>query len=559
VRVLIDRFTIGSRAVRNVGLGGLEPSEIIAVTLFKDKDALPRISDQDVAFEIVDVDDSISTFAGGGPPDQLETDGDGGLATNAILISPWDIAFDNDGNAIIVDADTCLIWRVDQDGVIRIIAGQLYAFDYLGDGGPATEASFSFPTGVDVGPDGSVNIADQGNHVVRRIAPDGIVTTVAGTGLTDGFGGDGALATLALLDNPSDVLATSDGSLFISDTRNGVVRQVLPSGVIISAVVLPTGAQPVGLAHNTDEDLYIADQGRDVVVRRDRQTLALETIAGIAGQPCDLPFFRTGDGGPATAATLCNPVYVAVGDDGTVYFSEESANRIRQVTPDGVIVTHTNTHSSSGTDGDGGPSAFARIDTPEGLAVGPDGRVYMATVFSNRVRVAGPNLEANPHLSPQRLRLIQRADAPDEFFQVKETEAEPVPKVRGLDQLRQPMSGFPVRWEPVDDGSGASENPVSATGDPGAWMLGTGTLQRLRAVPLEADAVTNHRDARNVVYTVRDVRDVECVKPGVQHQSPDPLLCCDGFEPGTRFCQTINDQEFCQFTCGGDRGAFEEP
>ena len=108
---------------------------------------------------------------------------------------------------------------------------------YSGDGGPATNASLAFPSGVAIGPDGSLYIADTGNSRIRRVGPDGIITTMAGMGTVaairgDGYGGDGGPATKALLNNPLQVATGADGTLYIADSTNNRVRRIGSDGII---------------------------------------------------------------------------------------------------------------------------------------------------------------------------------------------------------------------------------------------------------------------------------------------------------------------------------------
>jgi hypothetical protein len=179
--------------------------------------------------------------------------------------------------------------RLRPDGSIGRFAGTgRYSEDSSGDGGPATVADIGFAHGLSRFPDGSIVFADRSR--VRRVASDGIITTVAGSG-EDGFGGDGGPATAALLRSPSDVLPTDDGGFLIADTYSGRVRRVSAHGVI-------------------------------------------STVAGT--DKSDI-FESFGDGGPATAAGLALPQHLARLPDGSLLIGEWQ--RIRQVSPDGTIST----------------------------------------------------------------------------------------------------------------------------------------------------------------------------------------------------------------------------
>ncbi len=178
----------------------------------------------------------VGTVAGDGTPGYLVPGlgGDGISATYARLNNPSDVALAPDGSLYIADQGNHRIRKVTSDGMIYTVAGNGTA-GYNGDEIPAVQARLKSPRAVSVGSDGSLYIADMGNYRVRKVSTDGIITTVAGNG-TQGFFGDGGLATDARLANPLDVIAATDGSLYISDSANHRIRQVLPNGIIVTAV-----------------------------------------------------------------------------------------------------------------------------------------------------------------------------------------------------------------------------------------------------------------------------------------------------------------------------------
>jgi hypothetical protein len=156
--------------------------------------------------------------------------GDGGPATAAVLTVPYGLAVTPDSGYVVSQLNANRVWRVSPDGTITTLAGtDLNGFS--GDGGPATSAQLNVPMGVAVQPDGGVLIADSNNHHVRRISPEGTITTVAGNG-TEGFSGDGDPATEARLDLPVAVTATDDSGFLIADYINNRVRRVSLSGTI---------------------------------------------------------------------------------------------------------------------------------------------------------------------------------------------------------------------------------------------------------------------------------------------------------------------------------------
>src|ERR1039458_749831 len=162
--------------------------------------------------------------------------GDGGPATAAQLNFPTGVAADAAGNLFIADTFNNRIRKVSANGIITTVAGSGVR-GFGGDGGPATAAHLNYPQAVAVDAAGSLFIADTGNMVVRKVSASGILTTVAGTAAVadaQGFSGDGGPATAAQLNNPKGLAVDAMGSLFIADTRNQRIRQV--SGGIISTV-----------------------------------------------------------------------------------------------------------------------------------------------------------------------------------------------------------------------------------------------------------------------------------------------------------------------------------
>jgi sugar lactone lactonase YvrE len=329
----------------------------------------------------------ISTVAGNGAGGYS---GDHGPATQAELSFHSGVAVGADGSLYIADTNNQRVRRVGPDGIITTVAGNGTA-GYGGDGGPAQQAQLSFPEGILVGADGSLYIADTGNQRVRRVGPDGVITTVAGNG-TAGYGGDTGPAPQARLNLPDGVALGPDGSLYIADPGNERVRRVGPDGVIRTVAGNGTGgfsgdggpatqAQlhgPAGIAVGPDGSLYIADKGNQRV-RRVGPDGVISTVAGsgTAGYG--------GDGGPAQQAQLFGPTGVAVGADGSLYIADEFNTRVRRVGPDGVITTVAG-NGTAGYAGDHGPATQAELAFPTGVAVGPDGSLYIADLNNSRVR-----------------------------------------------------------------------------------------------------------------------------------------------------------------------------
>ncbi len=267
--------------------------------------------------------------------------------------------------------------------VIERVAGS--GSGYGGDGGPARDAQLARPQGLAVAPDGSVYIADAQNHRVRRIAPDGIITTVAGTGQAGYNNTDGIPATLAQLQFPTDVELGPDGSLYIADRLNYRIRKVDPQGTITTIAGTGVRGNPddgtpateariedtYGIAFAPDGSLYFTQDDPLSVVRRITPDGRVVRVAGLG--------FGTygGDGGPARDAYLNSPLGIDVGPDGSVYVADSANNALRRIAPDGIITTVAG-NGSRGYSGDGGQATQAQIRGPSDVAVGADGVLYIA-------------------------------------------------------------------------------------------------------------------------------------------------------------------------------------
>src|SRR6266540_3392491 len=321
--------------------------------------------------------DIITTIAGSGTSG---SNGDDGPAKQAQLYSPADVAVGPDGSVYIADTSNNRIRRIGSDDRITTIAGTGQN-GYSGDGGPATQATLWDPTGIALGPDGSLYIADHTNSRIRRIGPNSIITTVAGDG-----GG---------LRYPSGVAVGPDGTLYIAGNYTNRVYRVGPDGTLSTvAGTSPSGwysggysgdggpasaaqvNRPWGVAVGPDGSLYIADTWNHRI-RRVAPNGIITTVAG-TGQNG-----YSGDGGPATQAKLSYPARIAVGRDGTLYIA--SNNRIRAVGSDGIIVTLAGT-GTTGYSGDDGPAIQANLNGPYGIALRSDGKMVFADRYNHRIR-----------------------------------------------------------------------------------------------------------------------------------------------------------------------------
>ena len=279
--------------------------------------------------------------------------GDGGAATEADLFMPFGIETDNQTNLYIADTLNHRVRKVTfvgdaalgegallkgaPEGTITTIAGKNNP-GFSGDGGLGPAAQLNEPRDVAVGRQKNVYIADRGNHRVRRLTPEGRISTYAGDGVA-GFGGDGGPATAAQFHSPSAVAIDLEGTVYVADTLNHRIRKVDVTGVI--------------------------------------STIAGTGMAGFGG-----------DGGPATSAALDMPTGLELDGEGNLFVSDTSNRRIRMIRTDGVIVTVAGSGMGGG-GGDGGLATEAGLD-PWDVAVDRDGNLYIADSTSRIRRVVNP-------------------------------------------------------------------------------------------------------------------------------------------------------------------------
>lgn len=338
----------------------------------------------------VDVGGRISTMAGNGI---RGFSGDGGPANRAQLAVPNGVAVDRDGNVYIGDYSSYRVRKVDPGGTITTVAGA--GPGYPGDGGPATQVYLSVPKSVFRDKNGLLYIAESASHRVRRVDPGGEITTIAGTGI-GGFSGDGGLAVNAQLNEPFGVTVDPDGNVYIADTHNHRVRKVTPDGKITTLVGTgasessagdngPAGAAdvryPIGLAIGGDRSLYVA--GSSDRIRRIDPAGVITTTAGTGTRGA------SGDGGPAGQAQFAAPGHICFDRLGNLFIADIRNNRIRRIDQAGTITTVAGT-GAQGFSGDGAPARDAQLNNPEGVAVDDAGNLYIADRGNNRVRKVDP-------------------------------------------------------------------------------------------------------------------------------------------------------------------------
>jgi len=278
---------------------------------------------------------------------------------------------------------------------ITTVAGTGGSSGFSGDGGPATEAQLSSPAGVAVDGAGTLYIADQVNNRIREVTKGGLISTQAGNSATGGYSGDGALATAADLNLPLGVVVDSSGNFYIADSQNDVIRKVTAADAISTFAgeyglgfaftgdggVATAAAfnEPGAVALDNAGNMYVADVVNNRIRKIVLSSNIITTIAGSNGKG------YSGDGGLATIANLNRPLGVAVDSSGAVYIADSQNHRIRKVVGNTIsTVAGTGTASFSG---DGGPATSATLNNPSGVAVDAAGNLYIADTDNGRIRV----------------------------------------------------------------------------------------------------------------------------------------------------------------------------
>lgn len=379
----------------------------------------------------------ITTVAGDG---NAGSGGDGGNAPSAQLNMPTNVEIDRSGNLLISDTGNGLIRRVSSNNLISRIAGGVEFYE-SGFPAPATQIRLNAPRELAAAGNGVIYVADSGNNWVRRLAPDGTDTTPPKIRITlptsspnyttfgtlldlEGVSSDDMGVFLITWQNDRGGSGRGDGgngSFFIRDIplRLGVNKVTITAwdatgntaGAVLTVNYAPSDAlttvagnlnfgyggdgdpartsqlwNPQAVATDSAGNIYIADTNN----HRIRKVAADGRISTIAGNG---QVGSSGDGGPATAATLNEPHGVAVDSAGNIYIADSQNNLIRRVTPDGKINTFAGTRADDSS-GDGGPALLATLSFPRGLAFDAQGNLLIADSGNNRIRriAAGTNI-----------------------------------------------------------------------------------------------------------------------------------------------------------------------
>jgi len=326
----------------------------------------------------------VSTLAGSaGRPGSAD-----GTGSAARFFRPWGVAADGPGNVYVADTENYAIRRVTATGEVSTWAGSMRLHGSAD--GAGSGARFILPEGVAVDVSGNVYVADTGNFTVRKVTPAGEVSTLAGSagrpGSADGTG------SAARFVDPVGVAVDDSGSVYVADTQNHTIRKITPEGevsTLAGSAGRPGSADgtgstarfilPEGVAVDVFGNVYVADSGNSTI-RKVTPAGEVSTLAGSAGRLGSID-------GTGSGARFIFPEGVAVDEFGNVYVADTGNSTIRKVTPAGEVSTLAGSAGMLGSaDGTGGA---ARFDHPGGLAVDGSGNVYVADTFNSTVRKIG--------------------------------------------------------------------------------------------------------------------------------------------------------------------------
>ncbi|MBT3022617.1 MAG: hypothetical protein KUF77_01450 [Candidatus Thiodiazotropha sp. (ex Lucina aurantia)] len=307
------------------------------------------------------------------------------------------MAIDEAGNLYIAHRSNNQVVKITPSGAQTIVAGTGDR-GFSGDGGLAVDARLDIPSDVELGPNGNIYIADKGNHRIRMVDKNGMISTIAGNG-ERGFSGDEGAAIDASLESPSAIIISSDGTLYFADTGNHRIRRISVDGMISTFAGNGVGGYsgdgsdaistslyfPNGLSFGPNDSVFIVD-GRNNRIRKVGRQGIISTVAG-NGQQGD-----EGDHGPAIVAQLNNPSAVTVLDNGSFYIADRSNHRIRFVSTEGNITTVAG-NGQSGDSGDLGPATKAMLYQPADVLLGDDEKLIISDSENRRIRAVTLTME----------------------------------------------------------------------------------------------------------------------------------------------------------------------
>jgi sugar lactone lactonase YvrE len=321
----------------------------------------------------------VSTFAGSGRLGSTDATG-----TAASFDLPFGVAVDASGNVYVSDRENNKIRKITSAGVVSTFAG---SGSYSSADGMGIAASFKYPARLAVDASGNVYVADNGNHKIRKITPAGVVSTLAGDGTE---GSTDATGTAASFHDPEGVAVDASGNVFVADRENNKIRKITSAGVVSTfagsgevgsndaTATAPSFYNPSGVALDASGNVYVADS-KNNKIRKITSAGVVSTFAGSGEEG------RTDATG--TAASFNRPFGVALDASGNVYVADSKNNKIRKITPAGVVSTFAGSGEEGRTDATGTAASFNR---PFGVALDASGNVYVADYINDKIRKITP-------------------------------------------------------------------------------------------------------------------------------------------------------------------------
>jgi streptogramin lyase len=266
---------------------------------------------------------------------------------------------------------------------------------YTGDGSGATKAQVSEVYGISRGPDGALYICDTDNHLIRRIASDGTISTFAGTG-SKGYSGDGGPALKAELNEPYEIRFDRAGNLFFVDMRDNAVRRVDAKTGVISTVAgtgkagfsgdggpanKATFNQPHSISFDPAGDLYVCDIANNRIRKIDMKSGVISTFAGTGKKAA------TEEGAQINGTSLNEPRAIDFDRDGNLWVALRGGNAVYKLDLAKGVIHHIAGTGAKGFTGNGGSALAGTLSGPKGLSVGPDGNIYLADTESHSIRM----------------------------------------------------------------------------------------------------------------------------------------------------------------------------
>jgi sugar lactone lactonase YvrE len=317
----------------------------------------------------------VTTLAGSGKKGFAD-----GAGPQAKFVFPNGVAVDQSGNIFVADCGNHKIRKITLGGVVSTLVGS--GKKGFADG-TGSEAIFSHPTGLAVDEMGNIYIAEFSGNRVRKISPEGVVTTLAGSGKAGCADGTGVEATFNTLEG---ITVDSKGDIYVTDSKNHKIRKITPDGVVTTiagsgnaggadgAGAVASFNAPIGVAVDSGCNIYVCDTANHKI-RKITPNGVVTTIAGTGKAGAE--------DGNSSVASFNRPLGITIDGIGNIYVAEEKNNKIRKITPNGFVSTLAGSGKAGAEDGYGATASF---NIPFGVAVDQFGTLYVADAQNNKIR-----------------------------------------------------------------------------------------------------------------------------------------------------------------------------